>query len=175
MLCKQINDEIVDVLQLILKLENGNKERVEASIRSFETQAEELIHGRQRPQTSYQKDSDVQIAQSHHFINEAGRVLRYRFNQGLITEEELEVFQVELAWAYLMVSVMSLIAQGQKASLRGDMFSAYAFYQKAQHALMESAHSEPKRLRMIKELADMIAGNRKNLSPDLMPVDLSTR
>lgn len=172
-IAKHVNDEQIDILQAVLALEQTNIEHLETHLQTLEARGEELINSRQKIQTSYQKDSDVQIAQAHHYINEAGRVLRYRCSQGLITDEDLEVYQGELSWAYLMVSVISLIAQGQKASLRNDMFSAHAFYQKAQHSLMESAHPNPKRLRLIKELAELIAGNRNSLSTDLMPTEPS--
>jgi hypothetical protein len=169
MIAKQVNDEILTLLQNILELENGNTEHIETSLHNVEARGEELTSARNRPQTSYQKESDVQIAQTHLYINEAARVLRHRASQARMTEEERDIYLSELAWAYLMVSAISFIGQGHKATARGDGFSAHAFYQKAQHLLMESTHQEPKRMRMIKEMGEILAGNREKLSLDLMP------
>lgn len=172
-IAKHVNDEILDMLQAVLALEHGNNELLETSLRNVEARGEELTDARTRAQTSFLKDSDVQIAQSQLYINEAGRVLRHRFNQGRLPPEELEIYVAELTWAHLMVSVISLIGQGHKATARGDVFSSHAFYQKAQHLLMESSHPEPKRMRMIKEMGELLAGNRQTLSPDLMPTEKS--
>lgn len=169
-IAKHVNDEILDMVQAMLALEQGNNELLETSLRNVAARGEELMDTRTHTQTSYLKDSDVQIAQAQLYINEAGRVLRHRFNQGRLPPEELEIYVAELTWAHLMVSVISLIGQGQKATARGDIFSSHAFYQKAQHLLMESSHPEPKRMRMIKEMSELLAGNRQTLSPDLMTV-----
>src|SRR5690606_21308267 len=134
-IAKHVNDEILDMLQAMLALEHGNNELLETSLRNVEARGEELTDARTRAQTSFLKDSDVQIAQSQLYINEAGRVLRHRFNQGRLPPEELEIYVAELTWAHLMVSVISLIGQGHKATARGDVFSSHAFYQKAQHLL----------------------------------------
>lgn len=171
LIAKHVNDEVLSLLQTILELESGAAEHIETSLRNVEARGEELTSARDRPRTSYQKDSDVQIAQSHLYINEAARVLRHRASQGRMAEEEKDIYLSELAWAYLMVSAMSYIGQGHKATARGDGFSAHAFYQKAQHLLMESTHPDPKRMRMIKEMGEILAGNRDTLSRDLMPED----
>lgn len=171
LIAKHINDEILEIFQTLLTLESDSNELLETSMRNVEARGEELTSARGHFQTSFQKDSDVQIAQAQQYINEAGRVLRRRFTQGRIPPEELEIYMAELGWAYLMVSVISLIGQGHKATARGDMFSAHAFYQKAQHMLMESSHPEPKRMRMIKEMSELMSGNRDALSQDLMPAE----
>lgn len=173
LIAKHVNDEILDLLQTMLALEQGNTELLETSLRNVEARGEELTGARNRAQTRFQKDSDVQIAQSQLYINEAGKVLRHRFNQGRLPPEELEIYLADLTWAHLMVSVISLIGQGHKATARGDVFSSHAFYQKAQHLLMESSHPEPKRMRMIKEMGELLAGNRQALSQDLMQAEKS--
>lgn len=169
LIAKHINDEILDSLQKILSVESDNIERIETSLRDVEARGEELTGARDQGGTSYRKDSDVQIAQSRLYINEAGGVLRRRYSQGRITEEELDIYIGELAWAHLMVSVISLIGQGYKATVRGDSFSAHAYYQNAQHQLLESTHPEPKRMRMIRELSEIMTGSRELLSEDLVP------
>jgi hypothetical protein len=102
-------------------------------------------------------------------LGEAAKLLRSITAQGKITDTELEIYTSELSWAYLMVSVASFIAQGYKFSALGDRFTAQGYYQKAQTMLMESMHPDPRRVRMIKELSEVIEGSRKNLSRDLLP------
>lgn len=79
----------------------------------------------------------------------------------------MEVYLTELRWAHLMVAVMSYIGQGDKSMAISDRFSAQAFYRKAQQLLMESLQQDPRRLRLIKELSEMIDGSRSSLSRDL--------
>lgn len=166
---KHVNDEILDHLQRILQLERRNTTHIEASIKYAETRGNELVNLRSRPRTSYLKESDVQIVQAQSHLNKAAQVLRHQHMLGRVNDEELDVYLSELNWAHLMVSAVSFIGQGYKASSRGDFFSAQAYYKKAQHLLIESTHSEPKRMRMIRELGETIAGTRKVLSEDLMP------
>lgn len=168
---KHVNDEILDLLQKILQLERRNTTHIEASIKYAETRGNELVALKSRPRTSYLKDSDVQIAQAQSHLNKAAQVLRHQHSLGRVSDEELDVYLNELSWAHLMVSAVSFIGQGYKASGRGDIFSAQAYYKKAQYLLIESTHSDPKRMRMIRELGETIAGTRKVLSEDLMPED----
>lgn len=168
-IAKHLNDEILDHLQRILQLERRNTTHIEANIKYAETRGNELVNLRSRPRTSYLKESDVQIIQAQSHLNKAAQVLRHQHVLGRISDEELDVYIHELNWAHLMVSAVSFIGQGYKASSRGDMFSAQAYYKKAQHLLIESTHPEPKRMRMIRELGETIAGTRKVLSEDLVP------
>jgi hypothetical protein len=169
LILKQINDEILELLNAILALESESTEHLEASLKNVEERGEALASGRDRPITSYVRESDLQIAQTQHYINEAIKILRYRYSRGRLPEEELDIYLSELTWARLMVSVTSYISQGHKATERKDVFSAHAFYQKAQNLLIESIHPDPRRMRMIKELGEILGGNREHLSVDLMP------
>ena len=123
---------------------------------------------------SFQKDSDAQIAQTQLQLNEAGKILRHLCAIGKISDTELESYLSELGWTYLMVSVASFIGQGYKFSAMHDRFSAQGFYQKAQHLLMESLHPDPRRLKMIKELSELLEGSRSALSRDLLPERVDT-
>ena len=168
LIAKYVNDEIILLLQQILNLETGPKHHIENSIRHAKMRSEELASPKAQS-TSYQKDSDAQITHTQGQLGEAATVLRHICAQGKISDVELEAFTTELSWAFLMVSVASFIAQGHKFSALGDRFSAQNYYQKAQHLLMESLHADPRRMRMIKELSEMIEGSRKAMSRDLMP------
>lgn len=168
-IAKHINDEILDLLQQILTLEQRNSTHIEASLKHAQSRENELVNVKSQPRTSYLKGSDAQVAQAQSYLNKAAQVLRHQQMSGRLSEEELDVYLSELSWAHLMVSAVSFIGQGYKASTRGDVFSAQAFYKKAQYLLIESTHPDSKRMRMIRELGEIISGARKALSEDLVP------
>ena len=169
MIAKHINDETIGLLQQILVLETGPKNHIESSIRHAMLRSEDLASAKTYANASYQKDSDALITQTQVQLSEAVKILRHICAQGKITDVELEAYTSELSWAFLMVSVASFIAQGYKFSALEDRFSAQGYYQKAQGLLMESMHPNPKRVRMIKELSEIIEGARKTMSSDLLP------
>lgn len=166
---KYINDEILDLLQVILRNERRNTTHIETSIKNAEARGHELASARQNQRASYIKESDVQIAQAQSLLTKAAQVLRHQYSQGRVGDEELDVYLSQLTWAHLMVSTVSFIGQGYKARARGDIFAAQAYYKKAQYQLIESTHADPKRMRMIRELGETISGHRKLLSEDLVP------
>lgn len=169
MIAKYINDEIILLLQHILRLETAPAPHIENSIHHAQLRSEELISAKHHTVTSYQKDSDVQITQTQLQLDDAGKVIRHLCAQGKISGSETELIMSELSWAYLMTSVASYIGQGYKFTALQDRFSAQSFYQKGQNLLMESMHPDPRRLRMIKELGEVIEGSRKTISRDLLP------
>lgn len=164
---KHINDMIIDLQQQMLVLEEKNHEHIEAAILKSELYSEELLNPKNRQSINYQRESDAQIAKTQLYLNEAMHLIMQLAAQGTINEVELDAYMVELRWAYLMVSVMSYIGQGDKSMAISDRFSAQAFYRKAQQLLMESMHQDPRRIKMIKELSEMVDGGRVGLSRDL--------
>lgn len=169
MIAKYINDEIIMVCRQILALETGQNPRAEASLRAAVHHSEELMSGTNQGQARYQKESDAQIAQTLTHLNEAGSLLRHFCAQGKLSDAELDSFLHELSWAHLMVSVQSYIGQGYKHSALQDRLTAHNYYQRAHSMLLEALHTDPRRLRMIKELSEMLEGSRKSMSVDLMP------
>lgn len=167
MITKHINDMILGLQQQMLELEDNNPELIESAIQKTEAFSEQLLNADNRPVTSYQRDSDAQIAKTQLHLNDAMHLLTQLSAQGTITEAELAAYLQELRWAQLMVAVMSYIAQGDKSTAIGDRFSAQAFYRKAQQHLMESMHQDPRRLKMIKELSEIVDGTRTSLSKEL--------
>lgn len=167
---KHINDMIIGLQQQMLALEEKNHEHLEAAILKSELYSEELLNPKNRQTIHYQRDSDAQIAKTQLYLNEAMHLVTRLAAQGTINEVELDTYLGELRWAYLMVSVMSYIGQGDKSMAISDRFSAQAFYRKAQQLLMESMHQDPRRLKMIKELSEMVDGDRVGLSRDLREV-----
>lgn len=166
-IAKHINDMIIVLQQQMLVLEGKNHEHLEAAILKSERYSEELLNPANRQSINYQRDSDAQIAKTQLYLNEAIHLVMQLAAQGTINEVELEAYLGELRWAYLMVSVMSYIGQGDKSMAISDRFSAQAFYRKAQQLLMESMHQDPRRIKMIKELSEIVGGDRVGLSRDL--------
>lgn len=169
LIAKYINDETITLLQQVLALETGSKTHIENSIRHAMLRSEDLATAKSYASATYQKDSDAQITQTQVHLSEAVKILRHICAQGRLGEIELEAFTSELSWAFLMVSVASFIAQGYKFAALEDRFSAQSYYQKAQGLLMESLHPDPRRVRMIKELSEILEGSRKFISRDLLP------
>lgn len=169
MIAKHLNDETLGLLQQILMLETGPTAHIETAIRHATMRSEDLASSKTYANASYQKNSDAQITQTQVQLNEAVKMLRHICAQGKITDVELELYSSELSWAFLMVSVASFIAQGYKFSALSDRFSAQGYFQKAQGLLMESMHPNPSRVRMIKELSEILDGTRKTISRDLLP------
>lgn len=167
MITKHINDMIVSLQQQMLALEDNNPELLEMAIQKTEAYSEELLSSNNRHSISYQRESDAQIAKTQLHLNDAMHLLTQLSAQGVINETELEAYLDELRWAHLMVAVMSYIGQGDKSASISDRFSAQAFYRKAQQHLMESMHQDPRRLKMIKELSEMVDGARVSLSREL--------
>lgn len=167
MIVKHINDMVISIQQQMLVLEDKSPEHIEAAIRKSELYSEELLNPNYKKATSYQRESDAQIAKTQLHLNEAMHMITQLAAQGNINEVEMDTYLSELRWAYLMVSVMSYIGQGDKSMSISDRFSAQAFYRKAQQLLMESMHQDPRRLKMIKELSEMVDGGRVGLSRDL--------
>jgi len=169
LIAKYINDETIGLLQQILALETGSKSHIESSIRHAMVRSEDLASGKGYANATYQKDSDAQITQAQVQLSEAVKILRHICAQGRLTDTELEAFTSELSWAFLMVSVASFIAQGYKFAALEDRFSAQGYFQKAQGLLMESLHPDPRRVRIIRELSEIVEGSRKTISRDLLP------
>jgi hypothetical protein len=164
---RHINDMIISLQQQMLELEDNHAEHMEAAIQKSELYSEELLNPQNRQSISYQRESDAQIAKTQLHLNDAMYLITHLAAQGTINDVERDAYLVELRWAHLMVSVMSYIGQGDKSTAISDRFSAQAFYRKAQQLLMESMHQDPRRLKMIKELSEIVDGNRAGLSQDL--------
>lgn len=162
-----INDDVINMLESMLQLD-GSAHYLEASLSSARARAEEYANGSQNNNINRIADSDAKIARSQHALTEMGRIVRQAHTQSRINSDELQAFITELAWAHLMVDVISHIAQGYKAAMRNDFLSADAFYKRAKHSLVQTPQPDTRRNRMIKEIGEMNAYRRACLSPDLM-------
>lgn len=161
-----INAYLIEQLEEILTIPEAPRE---ATSLALDLAKERQMQWKQKikPRFSrYARDSDAQIARAQLQINAAIEFLPLLASKGKITGSDLETFLTELRWAGLMVSVMSFVAQGERALVISDRFSGLAFFRKAQQLLMESLHPDPKRITIIRELSEIIDGERVKLSDE---------
>lgn len=163
-----INEDIIEMLAAA-KDSGEDATFLEASYRAAIARHDVLSDEARDKVYDRLKESDKQIARAQKYLKEAGRIIRKQQGYGKISLEEMNAFIGELAWAHLTTEVITYVGQGHKATNRNDVLSAHAFYRKAQQLLANSAHTNPQRHRMIKELSDIMAGKRKAISTDLMP------
>lgn len=165
---KLINDENLRLTHAALQLE-PESQSLHAHLQRAQTLAEDYEDAAQPRQINRLLESDSAIARAKYYINEAVHILRRQQTKGVMEVEELDLLVSELSWAHLMVQVISMVGQGHKAVKRGNLLSAMAFYRKAQQKLTDTIHSDHRRHPMIRELNEMLDGNRQVLSVELMP------
>lgn len=121
------------------------------------------------PRLNRLQHSDSDIGRAKRMLNESLVMLRRQQRRGKIEMDELRTLQLDLSWANLMVDVISLIGQGHKSIRRNQIFTAHAFYKKAQQLLIQSAHPDIRRKQFIREITELMQGKRRSLSLHLMP------
>ncbi len=163
-----VNEEQLDVIYAALQLDPDSETLIAHRERN-EQRAQELEEFDRPRSVNRLLDSDSSIAYAQYNINEAMRVLRSQHAKGNLEIAELDLFLNELTWAQVMVHVISMVAQGHKAITRGNRLSALAYYRKAQQKLIDTMHSDERRLTMISQLTELLSGTRAALSVDLMP------
>lgn len=163
-----VNEEVIDLIRSL--------EQLDPSVPSLEvkrlnaTEVAESLASGQRTQPLYRaQSSDAAIARSKHYLIEAARVARRHHAVGRLESAELESYLKELFWAHLMVDVISHITQGHKAVNRDEPEVAYGFYRRAQTLLMGATTADTRRHRFIKEISEILAGQRMAISTELMP------
>jgi hypothetical protein len=170
-LAKKINDLIYGLLHAMRNLENKPAPYIDNALQKVVAHNLELENSQLQFRIRYERESDAQINKTQQQLVETINILSNLTSQGRLTETEFESFQNQLRWAHLMVAVMSFVAQGNKCLAISDRVTAQAFYQRALHQLMESPHPNPKRLGLIREINEMLEGNRVRLSENLITAD----
>lgn len=170
-LAKKINDLILGLLQTMRRLEDKPTPYVETALKKVLAYNQELETPQLHFRVRYERESDAQINKTQQQLINTIEILSSLTSQGRLTEAEFESYQNQLRWAHLMVAVMSFVAQGNKCLATNDRVTAQAFYHRALHQLMESPHPNPKRLGLIREINEMLEGNRTGLSINLITSD----
>jgi len=166
-----INQEILHLLESSQALEKGQSTHLATRISHVQERDQTLAQESGGARPNRLCESDLQLARSKDYLEQAARVLRRQNNQGRLDGDALNTHMLELKWAQLTLEVVTNVAEGHKALLRGDITASQAFYKKAQGLLISSDHPYPQRMEMIRELGEVIQGKRKALSPALMPED----
>lgn len=170
-LAKKINDLILGLLHAMRHLETKPAPYIDNALQKVLAHNRELENPQLQLRIRYERESDAQINKTQHQLVETISLLSNLTSQGRLSESEYESFQQQVRWAHLMVGVMSFVAQGNKSLAVSDRVTAQAFYQRALHQLMESPHPNPKRLALIREINEMLEGNRVRLSEHLISAD----
>jgi len=170
-LAKKINELILGFLQSMRRLTNKPAPYIDAAIQKAAAHNLELENPQLHFRVRYERESDAQINKTQQHLMDTIGILSNLTEQGRLPEAEFESYQNQLRWAHLMVAVMSFVAQGNKCLSINDRVTAQAFYQRALHQLMESPHPNPKRLGLIREINEMLEGNRNGLSENLITAD----
>jgi hypothetical protein len=165
---KLINEEVLDLIRSLEQLD-PNEPVIDIKRGNALEVADNLSSG-VRLQPLYRvQPSDAAIARNKYCLTEASRVVRRHQLIGRLDTTELEAYIDELAWAHLMVEVVSLVSQGHKAVNRNEPMIAYGFYRKAQNSLLAANVRDDRRHRFIKEISEIFSGKRLSISTDLMP------
>jgi DNA-directed RNA polymerase subunit H (RpoH/RPB5) len=165
---KIILEDCLDTLKGMVQLAPENQSTI-LNVESVLSRLDEINAGATQIPLHRILESDAQIARARYQLGEAGRIVRKRQTAGFLELQEMNALIEELAWAHLMVHVVTLTAQGHKAISKGDVLRAYSFYKKAQEAAMAAKLGDDRKHKIIKELNEMQANRRKALSIDLMP------
>lgn len=163
-----INEEIIEMLASV---KDGNEHAMFLQANYQTAIARHDVLSDETKDKAYDRlmESDKQIAQAQNHLQEAAKIIRKQQGNGKLSLEEMNTFIEELAWSHLTIEAVTYIGQGHKAINRNDVLSAHAFYKKAQQLLANSAHTNPQRHRMIKELSEIMSGRRKIISEEMMP------
>ena len=167
-IAKLINEENLAVTRAALQLDPASQ-GLNAHLDRAETLAQDFADEGRPRKIDRLLESDAAIARAKYYISEAIHILRRQQAKGRLEVDELEILVSELAWAHLMVQVVSMVAQGHKAIQRGNLLSSSAFYRKAQQKLIDTLHSDRRRHKMIRQLGEILDGERRVLDEDLMP------
>lgn len=170
-LAQKLNNLIIGLLQAMRQLETKAAAHIDTAIQKSLVHAQELENPQLQFRVRYERESDAQINKTQQQLVEAIAVLSNMASQGKLTDAEYNSYQNQLRWAHLMVAVTSFVAQGNKCLMIHDRVTAQAFYQRALHQLMESPHPNPKRTKLIREINEMLEGNRTKFSEELLLPD----
>lgn len=162
-----INDEIIEMLEAMIELDESAT-YLEASLSSARDRSTHLFDETAERHIDRLKESDAQIAKSQKHLENGAKIVRQQQSRGRIGLQEMNNLIEELSWTHLMIDTVSYTGQGHKAINRHDPLTGHAFYKKAQQVLMQSANPDKRRHKLIRELTEILSGQRQSLSSDIM-------
>lgn len=167
-IARTIVEEVIDTLRGMQQLA-PDSQSIELNLETNLQRLQDLNSSDYQCHLNRLLESDAAIARAHYMLGEAARIIRKRQDQGLLELAQMTAFIEEMAWAHLMVTVITLTGQGHKAVGRGDVMRAHAFYKKAQEAALQSNSGDQRRHQFIKELSELMSQQRVSISTSLMP------
>jgi hypothetical protein len=170
-LSRKLNGLILGYLNAMRNLEAKPVPYIENALQKAVAHHNELDNPNFIFRVRYERESDAQINKTQQQLVETLNLLSDLTAQGRLAEAEFESFQSQLRWAHLMVAVMSFVAQANKCLAINDRVTAQAFFQRALHQLLESSLPNPKRQGLIREINEMLQGDRLRLSDNLTTTD----
>lgn len=115
-------------------------------------------------------ESDAAMAKAQYQLNEAAKIIQRQTISGAIDEETKKTHIDSLVWAKMMISIVTYVAQGQKAIQNGNLkLKAQAFYKKALEIAHNTSINDERRSSLITELGELADGRRSHLSALFMP------
>ena len=163
-----MNNEVIDIIEKMRQLVPSSP-FIEIGLENAGERAEELASPDYKITTYRMMESDAAIARAQHGLNEAAIAIRKNQAAGQIEVSEMDMYIRELAWANLMVSVITMIGHGHKAAKRGDILRAHAFYKKALEKATQPGLQDERQNQYISEIGEILNNKRKSLSVELMP------
>ncbi len=166
-IARRINQHIIRHIEGMLQLD-PQTHYLEAALENAEKRAVILADEGQNKAINRVRNSDSRIAKAKRALEEAGKILQAQLARSEIGQAELEAFSQELSWTYLMIDVLSLIAEGHKA-VKTNPTRSYAYYQSAKNILARSKSPDPRRNELLRQVTDLMTRKRSAISEDLMP------
>jgi tetratricopeptide (TPR) repeat protein len=163
-----ISDEILHQLEALMQLEPDNH-YLSTQINSARELSRDLSLEKRVCPLMRALSSDAQVARCKHQLEDIAKVVRRAQLAGRLDPLETDGFMRDLAWAQLMVQVITFVDQGHLCMRQHNPLKAYSYYKHAQQALIASHHPDERRHRLIREVSDLLTNKRRSLSLDLMP------
>ena len=165
---RHVNDEIIDIVSTMGRL-NPNSPFIEIGLENARHRGDELDAPSYQINTFRLMESDARIAKAQYSLNEVAKILRSRQAKGQMEVVEMDVMIQELAWAHLMVTVITHVGQGHKAVNAGDILRGHAYYKKALESVTQPGYKDDRQNQYILEIGEIMNGKRASLSYELMP------
>lgn len=166
---KLINEEVIDLIRSMIQLDNEASTLLEANLENALNLEKVFDSGQTALPMDRIQPSDAAIAKQQYYLSEAGKIVRRHHSLARIQDAEMNAHIQELSWAHLMVGVVAHVAQGHQGVNRNDPMVAFGHYRNAQAILINANQNDEKGHRWVREIRELMTGERFTISTDLMP------
>lgn len=165
----QLVREKLATLQSLLELERHNPAPLQARVEQAQAYLQNLSTGGLERQVNRYCYSDVEIKAAQEKLSRAAICLQQRWSGERMDREAANRCREQIDWAKLMVSVLSILGAAYSARDNNQNISALNYFRKVQSLLQASQHPDPRRLQLIKEIAEVIRLERPYVDNSLFP------